>query len=227
VTGGRDENSIVLQWAEIYDPAIGSFTVTGNMTERRAYHTAVSLDDGRVLVAGGYGRCDPDGCDSLASAEIFNPPSGTFAPTASLANARDSHSATLLSNRRVLVAGGEVQLSGLGPVGSYASVETFDPATGTFSSPSATMATSRFAHTATLLSNGQVLLVGGTNCFSDLADCHRSILSSAELFDPVNATFFITGSMLKKRSGHRATLLLDGRVLITGGSDDNSAELYE
>jgi len=60
-----------------------------------------------------------------------------------------------------------------------------------------------------------------------MADCHRSILSSAELFDPVSATFFITDSMVKKRSGHRATLLLDGRVLITGGSDDNSAELYE
>ena len=71
------------------------------------------------------------------------------------------------------------------------------------------------------------MLTGGTNCFSDMADCHRSILSSAELFDPASATFFITGSMVKKRSGHRATLLLDGRVLITGGSDDNSAELYE
>ena len=227
VTGGRDENLNVWQWAEIYDPAIGSFTLTGNTMEPRAYHTAVLLDDGKVLVAGGYGRCDPDGCNSLASAEIFNPTSGAFTPTASLANERDSHSATLLSNRRVVVAGGEDQVSGLGPVGSYASAETFDPVTGIFSSASATMTTSRFAHTATLLPNGRILLTGGTNCFSDMADCHRLILSSAELFDPVSATFFITGSMVKKRSGHRATLLLDGRVLITGGSDDNSAELYE
>ena len=227
VTGGRDENLNVWQWAEIYDPAIGSFTLTGNTMEPRAYHTAVLLDDGKVLVAGGYGRCDPDGCNSLASAEIFNSTSGAFTPTASLANERDSHSATLLSNRRVVVAGGEDQVSGLGPVGSYASAETFDPVTGIFSSASATMTTSRFAHTATLLPNGRILLAGGTNCFSDMADCHRSILSSAELFDPVSATFFITGSMVKKRSGHRATLLLDGRVLITGGSDDNSAELYE
>ena len=229
VTGGRQNESFnVLQRAEIYDPATGGFTLTGNMTERRASHTAVLLKDGRVLVGGGFGdRCDPDGCDSSASAEIFDPASGTFTSTGSMANARDSHSATLLSDGRVLAAGGEVQALGLGAVGSHASVEAFDPATGIFSSPAARMTTSRFAHIAILLPNGQVLLAGGTNCFSDMADCHASILSSAELFDPASPTFFVTGNMVKKRSGHQATLLLDGRVLITGGSDDNSAELYE
>ena len=229
VTGGRQNESInVLQGAEIYDRASGGFTVTGNMTERRASHTAVLLKDGRVLVAGGYSdRCDPDGCDSLASAEIFDPANQTFTPTASLANARDSHSATLLSDGRVLVAGGEVQAQGVGAFGSYASVEAFDPATDIFSSPPSRMTTSRFAHTATFLPNRLVLLAGGTNCFSDIADCHVSTLSTAEAFDPASGTFFFAGSMAKKRSGHRATLLLDGRVLITGGSDDSSAELYQ
>jgi hypothetical protein len=97
---------VALNTAELYDPATRTFTPTGAMRDARAYHTATALTDGRVLVAGGMSLTGPTTPVPLASLEIYDPDRGTFSPLASLMLARNSHTATLLADRSVLVTGG-------------------------------------------------------------------------------------------------------------------------
>ena len=109
--------------------------------------------------------------ESLATAELYDPKTGTFSPTGSMATARELHTATALSDGRVLIAGGWDGLSTL------ASAELYDPKTGTFS-PAASMATARDTHTATVLSDGRVLIAGGEVLGTS------TFLASAELYQP-------------------------------------------
>jgi hypothetical protein len=133
-----------------------------------------------------------------------------FTAAARMATARQAHTATLLANGKVLVAGG------LDNIGSEsASAELFDPAGGTFAS-TGSMQTPRQAHTATLLNNGKVLVTGGG----------IAPTATAELFDPTTGMFATTGTMHTARSSHTATLLNDGKVLITGGGT-NTTELFD
>ena len=195
---------------------IPGFSATGLMTTQRDGHSATLLSDGRVLMAGGMDQQD----DALASAELFDPKSGTFSLTGSLTAVRASHTATLLSDGRVLIVGGVVHVPSEAPL---ASAELYDPKTGTFT-PTGSMSTGRERHTATLLSDGRVLVVGGYG--------KSGALSSAELYDPKTGTFSPTGSMITVRSAGTATLLSDGRLLVAGGVDMSnhtlaSAELYD
>jgi hypothetical protein len=135
-----------------------------------------------------------------------------------MTSARSEHTATLLSNGKVLLAGG-VSSSGF-----LATAELYDPSTNAFTATVGVMASPRHRHTATLLNNGTVLLVGGENASSNL--------SSAELYDPATDTFTaIPGGMTVARSLPTATLLNDGKVLIAGGhngiSVNSGAELYD
>src|SRR5438093_3790395 len=123
---------------------------TGSLKTARFHHTATLLPDGRVLVVGGEQAHTP-----LASAELYDPATGTWSATGSLSTARDSHTATLLPNGMVLVAGGRET----DPGPSLASAELCDPATGTWS-PTGSLDTGRLYHTATLLPNGMVLVAG-------------------------------------------------------------------
>lgn len=207
--------------AEIYDPVAKTWTLTGSMSSARVNHTATRLADGTVLVAGGA-----SGSGSLATAELYDPTTRTWKPTGNMAKARDTFTATLLANGKVLVAGGE----SFSDTNSLAAAELYDPNSGTWSA-TAHMHTRRFGHTATRLSNGQVLVSGGTYfCDPEFGFCFAT--PSAELYEPNAGQWLRVGNLIVARTNHRATLLLTGEVLDTGGYDPSnvtvfsSAELY-
>jgi len=143
---------------------------------------------------------------------------GEWLPTGSMVNRRIEHTATLLSNGKVLVVGGSADRIVTN------TAELYDPATGTFS-PTGSMGGPRNLHTATPLPNGKVLVVG--------AGFYYYYGNTAELYDPATGTFSATGSMENPRGNHTATLLPNGKVLIVGGIDSsrvlylNTAELYD
>jgi N-acetylneuraminic acid mutarotase len=212
-----------LRSAELYDPVTGSWTRTGSMAVGRELQTATLLRDGRVLIAGG---CSTNLCGGyLATAELYDPRTGRFRPTGSMTTPRAGHTATLLPNGDVLVAGG--QSCGF-PCPGLASAELYHPGTGTWTAVGS-METPRSGATATLLKSGQVLVTGG--CAALCGAPGTTVVATAELFDPARGTWRSTGSLHDLRVGHVAALLADGSVLVAGGFDQNSnplssAELY-
>jgi hypothetical protein len=205
--------------AEVYDPVTNSFSPTGEMGTARYAHTATRLPNGKVLVTGGFNRVDAQSSgNALSTAELYDPTTGAFTPTGSMATARGGQTATLLSNGKVLVAGGLISLSSAG-VSVASSAELYDPATGTFAA-TGDMGTTREQHTATLLPDGTVLIIGGSTASLGMLPCRScGAQASAELYDPVTGSFSFVDSMATPRSEHTATLLSDGRVLVAGGDD--------
>ena len=273
VAGGADlisETSVhAVATAELYDPATGTWTVTGTMIEARARHTATLLPDGKVLVAGGSGS--GAGSDSLATAELYDPATGTWTAAGALIEARTQHTATLLPDGRVLVAGGNsssgpqlasaelydpvtrswtatgrmvrdhaghtatllpdgrvLVLGGSSASAPEATAELYDPSTGSWTATES-MNGEHIGSTATLLDNGSVLLAGGAS--SGGSGGGSSLPGVPELYDPRTGSWTATANMLAARSGHTATLLDDGRVLVAGGASTNpvlaTAELYD
>ena len=223
IAGGLDSSGAASNSAELYNPTTGAFTPTGNLTTARYDHTATLLNNGMVLIAGGC--CQSGGSNALASAELYDPTTGTFTATASLNNARDSHTATLLNNGMVLIAGGYNFNGSFLHALFLSSAELYNPATGTFSYTTGNLNTGRATHTATLLNNGMVVIAGG----DDFGASDRvTALASAELYDPTTGTFTATGNLHTARDSHTATMLNNGLVLLAGGSPGplNSAELY-
>src|SRR5215472_16979364 len=150
---------------------------------------------------------------SIALAQSPN----TFTTTGNMSTPRSGHTATLLTSGKVLITVGAGPYSSTLPplvIPLLASAELYDPSSGTFTA-TGSMATSRIGHTATLLSNGKVLIAGGADDTSP--DSNYLPVASAELYDPSSGTFTATGDMTARRLGHTATLLADGRVLIAGG----------
>jgi Kelch motif/Galactose oxidase, central domain len=172
----------------------------------RQWDTATLLLNGKVLVAGG-GAAN----HATASAELYDPASGTWSPTGAMATARFSHTATLLPSGKVLVAGG------LDNGNVIASSELYDPATGTWST-TGSMGNARLYHTATLLLNGKVLVAGGLTLS---AGSGFTLTGSAELYDPASGTWSVTASMAYPRYVATATLLQsgvqNGKVVMVGG----------
>ena len=169
------------------------------------------LNSGLVLIAGG--------ADSTI-VELFNPVTNEITETGNLIGVRRRHTATLLEDGRVLIAGGFNNGSRL------FTAEIYEPSSGLFSRVG-DMSTPRDFHTATRLPNGKVLMVGGNGAVTG------QILSSAELFDPATEVFLPTGAMAFERYEHTAIPLPDGTVLIIGGLESTGtssqfrAEIYE
>jgi hypothetical protein len=197
IAGGSDNSGKTMNTAILYDPATGVFTATGNMVSARDYHTATLLGSGKVLIAGGRTNSG-NGYISLNTAELYDPATGIFTLVAgTMTTPRAGHAVAALPNGTVLVAGGSngtVQVS---------SADIYDPASGFTATGS--MGTSRQYLTATAL-GGNVLVTGG------LSGSTR--LQSSEVY---SGAFAANANMTAPRAGHTATLLLDGRVLITGG----------
>jgi uncharacterized protein (TIGR03437 family) len=231
VAGGSDGVGNALNTAEVYDytrrtwgsallPAsIQIFT----LAEARSNHTATLLPNGQVLLAGGL-RAGA----SLSSAELYEYATGFWSVTKNAAGAttelsvfRAGQTATLLPNGKVLVAGGQ-SLLGTAP-SALNSAELYDPETGAWTATGA-LNQARFNHTATLLPNGKVLIVGG--------DAVSQVLNSAELYDPVSGVWTNTPAPVVARALHTATLLNNGLVLVAGGIGANgqrtpSTQLYD
>jgi uncharacterized protein (TIGR03437 family) len=199
---------------EIYDPVTGQWSATASMGIARLRPIALRLINGKVLVAGGTGD---------NSAELYDPVTGMWSATGSLNQARQTAAGVLLADGRVLITGGTISRL----------AEIYDPNTGVWSS-AGTMTAVRFAGTnsatltSTILSDGRVLAVGGSDS--------SGALRSAELFNPVTGIWTATGSLSSGRFNHSATLLPNGKVLVTGGSSiignvcpvpTQSTELYD
>jgi hypothetical protein len=218
---------------ELLSSPTGQWAATGELKSRREGHTATLLPGGRVLVAGGEGdkagrRAKHDKAGRRA--EVFDAATGQWVAIGELKHPRDGHTATLLPDGRVLVAGGEGDKAGRSAKGGGArhsakdggagdSAEVFDPATGQWMA-TGELKVRRDGHTATLLPDGRVLVAGGEG---DKAG------HSAEVFDPATGQWAATGELKSRREGHTATLLLDGRVLVAGGEGraGRSAEVFD
>lgn len=194
--------------AELYDPASRKFTTAGAYVGRGGCDfcaPAILLADGKVLFPGQY------------PAQLYDPVTDTFSPSGMTIS--DPSAATLLTNGKVLFAGGE-------SLGRSSSAELYDPQTHTFAS-TASMAWRRVWHTLTLLPNGMALAAGGeTDTCTGNSCWFAGSVASAELYDPSARVFLATGDMAADRELHTATLLKDGRVLFTGGVSYGGIGIY-
>lgn len=214
ITGGGNT-------AEIYDPVAGTFADTGITTT--SGHTATLLNDGTVLLAGGS---DPATfSDNLSTSQLYDSSAGTLTTTGNLMSARGRHTATLLSDGKVLIAGGVVNNFNDGPL--VLNSELYDPIGKSFSG-TASLAVPRQLSTATLLTDSAVLVVGGNSL--DPVTGNLTPIATAEVFDDSTQNFNGAGALNTARDSHTATMLNDGTVLIAGGNGSSgilsSAELY-
>ncbi|MBZ5642941.1 MAG: choice-of-anchor D domain-containing protein [Acidobacteriia bacterium] len=212
---GGQSPTVQTETAELYDPVSGTFAATGSMSVARSGHTATLLPNGKVLIAGG-GNCN-SGCAYFNTAELYDPGSGTFSPTGSLATPYFGAEAILLPGGKVLIAGGSAD-----GTNSNSFAELYDPSTGLFTLTGA-LVNPRQEFTATLLASGKVLLAGGL--------VNGAVSVTAEIFDPFTGAFTSTGSLSVPRALHTATLLSNGKVLIASGNSTLSRtaanELYD
>ncbi len=202
ITGGRDNAGNLVAASEIFDPETQSSASSATLNTARIDHTATRLADGRVLVAGGTGDAGP-----LSSAEIFDPatPDAGFQVVASpMTAARTRHTATLLNNGTVLIAGGE----------TGGTAEIFDPTTQSFTPTLWNLQVARSGHTATVFTDNSVLLAGGNTV-------------TMELFSPLDQTFTLDQATLSVvRTGHWAFELSDTRLLLFQGDTGNSIDEF-
>jgi hypothetical protein len=208
----------VLASAELYDPATGGWTLTGSMSTRRALHVAQLLPDGRVLVAGGR-TCNgppPLACNSTFTtntAEIYDPATGVWTPTTSMASNRTTTSAALLPNGSVLVAAGFP--------GGQNTAEAYAGSTGAWS-PTGNLNVARARQGAMMLPDGTVLVAAGSTGTSTL---------TSETYNPATNTWTLAGNVAQARFNYFFAELPNRHVLIAGGAGgataSTTAEVYD
>ena len=216
-----------LATAEVFDPVTNTWAWTGSMSVGREEHMSTLLADGRILVSGGQNPTNVAWYPStfvLDSAEVFDPASGTFAPVGPMNQYRLGHQATRLADGRVLLTGGHANQGiifggfGANPPETTATAEIFDPVTNLFTPVPASMTMPRAYHSATLLADGRVLIVGGNG----------TATNSAEIFDPASSSFSAIAAPTGPRRTHGAVRLDDGRVLLAGGTGNSgTAEFFD
>jgi hypothetical protein len=252
--------------AEVWDPTTGSTGTYDNLKVRAFGISATQLSDGRILIAGGSASLN--NTDPTTSAEVWDPIADAVAPTGSMAYRRNGAASVLLPDGRVLMVGGSYALGAGDPELRPRPAEIWDPTTDAFTTlPSISLAIAadpydparalvlldgsvlffdnlgawvwdpeqetlsaagrfperRSQFTATVLLDGRVLVAGGSTPAK--GDPSYVNLATTLLWDPATASFTPGPSLLESRSGHTATLLQDGRVLIVGGVELGGLEL--
>src|SRR5215471_3925863 len=234
VARGGNDTVGALNSVELYDPTTGTWSVSGAMKEGRQIHSAVLLRDGSVLVTGGNidrAPCPTNDCvNTITESEIYTPSTGQWKTVGEMTIARSFFTTTLLPTGKAMAVGGRIHT---GPdyfdFHSIAWADLYDPATKKWSA-TGTMSISREDHATSLLSNGEVLVMGGTT-----VDFNGITVASAELYDSTTSSWTTTGSMLQGRETFTATLLQNGQVLVAGGDfydginagDLSECELYD
>jgi N-acetylneuraminic acid mutarotase len=213
VVGGADAASAARSEAAVYDPdpAAKTWTAIAPLQTARRLHSATLLANGKVLVVGGITGSPQFPAPGLGTAELYDPGAGTWSTTGSLHVPRWGHTATLLADGKVLVAGGSTVRFGQS-LKALHSAELYNPSDGTWTD-AASMTDARSGHAAVVLDNGFVLVCGGS---APVAPGEDAALAYCELYD--GKKWLETGSLLAPRSRHQATLLAAGAaVLVTGG----------
>src|SRR5207245_2479647 len=208
VVGGslNSSTSCILNRAELYDPTTDTFTATRSMLTGRTGAAATLLADGRVLLTGGIGPTPT--ADAIDSTEIYDPAAQTFLSAAHMTTVRVNHVATLLTSGEVLVAGGRTSI-----FSETSSAEIYDPTANTFTAVGPMSDRRCFLPSPINLPSGEVLVIGGaTIVFAEVANTDTS-----DIYDPNTHNFTPSVNMLSSRNSHSATLLQDGRILVTGG----------
>lgn len=225
VTGGGGGDllaPLATNTTELYDPLTRTFSSGPLLSVARTYHNAVRLADGRVLICGGAASTGV----VTATCELYDPVTSTLSPTGSMTAPRIGHPITLLNDGRVLVSGGlatYVDVSAnFNAVLNTAqnTAEIYDPATGTWSAVATTMNAKRSGHTQTLLNDGRVLIAGGlsggvASTFGGDVPLYTAL---CQVFDPATGAFAAAPALAVARGFHAASVLGDGRVLLTGGA---------
>lgn len=216
VAGGYKMNpNSVIGTAEIYHSDTDSWSSAGSLSVARCYHTGTLLPDSNVIVVGG----STDGVNtSVATVDVYDSVSKTWKTGPSLPVAKAGHTTTLLPNGKLLVVGGTNGGT------QQTSVYLYDPASGTWT-PAASLQEARAFHTATLLQNGKVLITGGMTGPNPQAGTPKA---TVEIYDPATDSWTYASSMANARHRHSATMLMNGKVIITSCGDFavTVAELY-
>jgi N-acetylneuraminic acid mutarotase len=200
VMGGHDRG-VPVTTVEIFDPHAGAWGPAPGMATNRYYFTATTLEDGKILVAGG---CSKQYCQKVTSvAELFDPSTGTWTITGRMRVARDYHTATRLADGRVLITGG------YSTKGTEGRTEIYDPATGSWST-GGRLATPRSLHEAAHLPTGQVLVAGGQAA-------NGAFLRDAEVYTPGTNRWTSAGTMADFRQYFTMSQLNDGTLLVGAG----------
>jgi len=211
--------------ADIYTASTSLSTMVASpLFAPKSGHTATLLNNGKVLLAGGH-IGGPYYDETEFPAELFDPATQSFTPIPNPIGSQDERRiAIALKDGTVLLTGGGINVEGF--IASTRA-QIYDPLTNLFTTLDSTMTTGRVGCTATLLSDGRVLLAGGFDSWRTDGQ------NTAECFDPSTASFTpLAGTMSALRTGHTATVLMDGRILLAGGCSNSvinpiRAELFD